>query len=106
MILDLGTAATAAGDLVVLASSSDGDSSNLGLLFLLSGFVFYGLMFFRYRNAHRRHKHESETRSTMHDVRSVDQFVTSEKGLSSPTMAGANNKDVRGGGGLVRSLGL
>jgi len=93
MILDM-SALTSAGE--VLAVGSDGDASDFGLLFLLSGFVFYALMFLRYRNIDKRHRHESETRASLHDVRASDTFHRSLKGVSNRRMDGANNEEVRG----------
>lgn len=95
MTIYLGTFALAATQILADSSSDDG-GGGLGLLFLLSGFVFYGYVYIRYRNVDKRHKHESETEAEMHNVQGRDQFVQSKKGLSSSTMAGANNKDVRG----------
>lgn len=97
MSLDLALRAT-----VILAeSSSDSDGRGVGLLFLLSGFVFYGAMYLRYRNSDKRHRHESETEATMLDVRAVDNHVQTLKGVKNATLRGANNTAVRG-----RSTGL
>ncbi|MEO7122940.1 MAG: hypothetical protein ABI400_07445 [Lacisediminihabitans sp.] len=95
MITNLAMMAASAGH-VLAASGSDGDSSNFGLLFLASGFVFYGLMYLRYRNADKRQRYESETEATLHNMQAEDQFVRSMKGLSNSRMANANNTEVRG----------
>lgn len=80
----------------VLASGSDGDGiSSLGFIFLFSGFVFYGIVYFKYRNTDKRHGHESETQAAMLNVRADDRFVKSMKGLSNAKMKGANNREVR-----------
>lgn len=77
-----------------------GDSSDSGndiaYVFLLAGFVFYGLMFLRYRNVNKRHHYESETKAEMADVRAADTFSRSLTGLSNSRMHGANNTSVRG----------
>lgn len=81
---------------ITAATNSEDDGGNIGLLFLLSGPIFYALIYFRYRNVDKRHKHESETEATMWNMQEHDRFLESKKGLSQPEMAGANNKDVRG----------
>lgn len=80
----------------VSAASDDGDAGNLALLLLLSGFVFYGYVFLRYRNADKRHKHEQETEAEMHNVQVADHYIQTNKGLKSSRMSGANNTAVRG----------
>lgn len=80
---------------VLAAGSSDGDGTSIGWVFLLSGFLFYGLMYARYRNTDKRHRHESETRASLHDVRAIDEYRRSLKGVSNRRMKGANNDEVR-----------
>lgn len=96
MIINLAVLGTSVGHVLAASSSSDDDGSNLGLLFLASGFVFYVLVYLSYRNVDKRHRHESETEAALHDVRAEDRFVKSMTGLSDRKMAGANNDDVRG----------
>ncbi len=88
--------ATAHGQVLAASSSSEDEGGGLGLLFLASGFVFYAVIYLRYRNVDKRHRHESETEATLHNMVEHDQFVKSKKGLSQREMAGANNTDVRG----------
>ncbi len=83
----------------IITASGDGSSSSpqfLGLLFLLSGFIFYWAVHRRYRNTDKRHLHESETEAKMLDVRGTDQQVDIRKGLKNSKMEGANNHEVRG----------
>src|SRR5690625_5669393 len=80
----------------VFAASDDGDAGNLALLFLLSGFVFYGYVFLRYRNADKRHRHEKETEADMHNVQVGDRFIRTRTGLRNSKMTDANNRSVRG----------
>jgi len=75
------------------ADSEDGDYS---WLFLTLGFIFYGVMYIRYRNQNARHYHEIETKSTMDNLRKEDHFVTKRTGLKNARMAGANNTSVKG----------
>ena len=65
-------------------------------LFLLPGLIFFIIMFFRYRNSNARHKYETETKKNMTNLRKVDDFIQSRKGLSNSTMVGANNKRLNG----------
>lgn len=81
---------------VLAASSSDDEGGSIGLLFLASGFIFYVVVYLKYRNVNKRHKHESETHATLLNMQEHDQFVQSKKGLSQRAMAGANHTDVRG----------
>ena len=80
----------------VAASSGDDEGGSFGLVFLLSGFIFYAVIYFTYRNVDKRHKHESETEATLHNMEAHDQFLEKRTGLSQREMAGANNNDVRG----------
>lgn len=77
-------------------SPSDGDWSLIGLAFFLSGFIFYGVMYVRYRNIDKRFKHESSTRADMSNVQSRDERVRQLRGLSNSTMQGANSRQVSG----------
>lgn len=99
----------------IVASASENDWSAIGLVFFLSGFIFYGAMFLRYRNADKRFRHESLTRSEVANMRVRDDFVRSQKGLKNSSLRGANNRQVSGslnslskfadmGGGNVQQL--
>jgi hypothetical protein len=89
------------GQMIVASgdSSSSGDPRLFGLLLFLSGFVFYGWVYLRYRNTDKRHMHESETEAKMLDARGADQHVDTLKGVKNSKMKGANNHEVRGGRG-------
>ncbi len=65
-------------------------------LFLLLGFIFFAIMYARYRNQGARHTYEKDTKNQMSNLKSVDNFIKTRKGLSNSTMNGANNKVVRG----------
>ena len=65
-------------------------------LFLLSGIIYFFVIYNKYRNTGARHSHESETKSNMKNLRSVDDFVRHKTRLSSSTMDGANNKRISG----------
>ena len=64
--------------------------------FLLAGFIYFFIMYSRYRNSGARHTYETETKKNVSNLRKVDNFIRSEKGLSNSTMNGANNRKVEG----------
>ncbi|MGC0143158.1 hypothetical protein [Pseudactinotalea sp. Z1732] len=85
-----------------LAIGSNGDGSSIGLLFFLSGFLFYGLMYLRYRNVDKRHMHARETEAEIDNVRAADDFVGRRTRQRNRRIAGANERHVEGAqnGGL------
>lgn len=72
------------------------DDSSWPWVFLLSGIIYFFVMFARYRNFGARHKHESETKSKMRNLNKYDNFVRRRKRLDKSYMEGANNKKVSG----------
>lgn len=88
--------AAAATNVFAQSESSGTDFSNFGVIFLASGFVFYGIVYLRYRNVNKRHGHETETEATVHNMRAEDHLVKSLKGLSNSRIAGENGDEVRG----------
>jgi len=78
-------------EIVAATSGSSDGVANFGFVFLLSGFIFYGLMFMRYRNINRRHHHETETEVDTANARNEDRKVDSVRGATSRRMRGANN---------------
>ncbi|ROR72372.1 growth/differentiation factor [Bogoriella caseilytica] len=83
----------ASGD--ILASSSDGGGS-IGLLFFLSGFLFYGLMFLRYRNTDKHHRHAQETEAKLANVQAGDELRGKRTRLREKRIKGANERQVEG----------
>jgi len=79
------------------------DAEALGLLGWLTGFVFFGIMYARYRNSGARHKHELETKKKMFNLIERDQFIRRKDRLSNSYMVGANNTRV-GGKSSLRML--
>ena len=65
-------------------------------IFLSSGIIFFIVIYGKYRNANARHTYETDTKTNMSNLRKVDNFIKSRKGLSNSTMNGANNKLVNG----------
>lgn len=99
---------TRLAEVTVLASTDSGDWSSVGLLFFAAGFVFYAVMYLRYRNTDKRYQHESRTRTVTHDMRARDEKVRSLKGLKNSRMRGANHRSVKGalnsGGGAAKLM--
>ena len=65
-------------------------------LFLFVGFIYFFIMYARYRNSGARHKHELETKKKTDNLRRVDQFIKHKRRLSNRIMHGANNTNVSG----------
>ena len=65
-------------------------------IFLASGFVYYAVIYARYRNKGARHKHEIETKTNMSNLRTEDNFVRTETGLTNSRIDGVNNINVSG----------
>jgi hypothetical protein len=80
--------------------ASTEDEVSWGWLLLTLGFIFYGIMYARYRNKGARHSHEKETKATIDKVRKKDSFVTKRTGLKNARMSGANNTRVGGSNDL------
>lgn len=88
------------------ASSSGSDAGSIGLLFFLSGFVFYGLMFLRYRNSDKRHMHARETEASIANVRATDDFLGTRTRQSNKRLKGANERHIEGAQGTGLAAGL
>ena len=65
-------------------------------LFLLAGFIYFFIMYMKYRNTNARHHHETETKTKIFNLRKVDKLIKRQTGLSNAKMEGANNKRVSG----------
>ena len=65
-------------------------------LFLLSGIIFFIIIYGKYRNRDARHTYERETKNNMTNIQKVDQFVTKRTRLSNSRIKGANNTQVDG----------
>lgn len=87
-------AVSAGGQMLPIASTGDGGS--IGLLFFLSGFLFYGFMYLKYRNTNKRHMHARETDATIDNVTGADEFVGKRKRQRNRRMQGANERQIEG----------
>ncbi len=65
-------------------------------LFLLAGFIYFFMMYMKYRNSNARHHHEIETKRKMFHLRKEDRLIRRETGLSNSRIEGANNTRVTG----------
>ncbi len=70
--------------------------SDYSWLFLFGGFIYFGIIYAKYRNTGARHTYEKETKRDMTNLRQVDDFIKTKKGLSNARMDGANNTIVHG----------
>ncbi len=80
--------------------------SDVRWLFLLVGVIYFIIMYLRYRNSDARHTYETDTKTNMSNLKQVDKFVKTKKGLSSSIMEGANNTKLNGnaGKGILDSM--
>jgi len=81
------------GGPILASGPSTEDGSWFGLLFLLAGPLFYALIYLRYRNVDKRHRHATETEATMDNLRERNDYRRTRTGLKSKTMTGANSQD-------------
>lgn len=79
-----------------MMANTDGEGSIFIFALLFAGFVFYGAMYYKYRNKGARHKHEAETNALIENVTGSDMKVQSMTRLSNARMIGANNTRVKG----------
>lgn len=73
-------------------------------IFLIFGVLFFIINYSKYRNTGARHYHEKETKRSMSNVKTVDNFVKHRTGLSNSTMNGANNKSVSNRKGIGNNI--
>ncbi len=71
-------------------------TSQWSYVLLLSGFIFYIVMYLRYRNSNERHNYELETKHEISNLIKVDDFETSKYGLSTARMWGENSTMLKG----------
>lgn len=65
-------------------------------LFLLLGFIYYFIMYSRYRNNNARHKYETETTKNVSNLKEMDNFVRRNSHVPNSMIYGANNQTVTG----------
>ena len=72
------------------------DDFDYNWIFLAAGFIYYGIIYGKYRNQNARHKHEVETVHETKDLRKVDEKLQVRRRLSNSRIEGANNTKVEG----------
>ena len=72
------------------------DDQSWPYLFLLSGIIYFWVIYAKYRNTGARHNHETETKSNMSNLRELDRFVRNRRRLKESKIDGANNTKVGG----------
>ena len=80
----------------VTAGGDDDDDSVGFLLLFLAGFIFYGIMYARYRNKDARHTYEAETKHEISNLVKTDQFIKHEKQLSNASIKNRNDNVLEG----------
>ena len=81
----------------IIADSTESGGGEVAIFALFaSGFIFYGAMIARYRNADKRHSHEAETSAEVANLQAIDTLIQRRTGLSNSTMSGANQNRVEG----------
>lgn len=78
---------------ILAATNIDFDYS---YLFLFTGFLYFLIIFLKYRNSNARHQYETDTKSQMSNLRKVDSYLSRRTGLANSKISGANNKNVSG----------
>ena len=81
---------------VTLTNMEHKDDTYWPWIFLLAGFIYYFIIYSKYRNQGARHGHEKETKHNVTNIRTVDEFIRKRTGLSNSRMEGANNTKVAG----------
>lgn len=79
-----------------MSSEIESDIDFLPLALLLSGFIYYGIIFSKYRNEEARHVYEKETVKQVSNLRRVDNFMMNRKRLTNSKIIGANSDDIYG----------
>ena len=80
----------------IIADSDSSGAAAAPLILLASGFIFYWMIYSRYRNADKRHIHEKETTSVVANLECTDSFIQSRKGLHNATLNRSNHSRVEG----------
>jgi hypothetical protein len=89
--------ATFFASFMFLLETDDSDSGALlPLLLCLSGFIFFVVMYQRYRNSDKRHSHEKETSASIQNLQQYDQFNKHRKRLRNSMMSDRNDNRLEG----------
>ena len=89
---------------LVLMLFTYNDENNWPLLFLLSGFIYFGIIYGKYRNASARHNYETETKTKMENLIKKDTYIKTLRRVTNASMVGANNKTLKGTKNNIKSI--
>lgn len=81
---------------IVSYSGSDDDDSSIFLAILAGGFIFYGIMYARYRNKSARHTYEKETKKNIDNLEKVDDLISHKTRLRNATIQNRNDSKLEG----------
>ena len=81
---------------IIAASSDSSEIAAAPLILVLAGVIFYATIYARYRNADKRHSHETETSTTVANLLMRDNYLRHMKRLSYARMRGANHQQIEG----------
>lgn len=89
---------------LVLMLMTYSDDNRWPWLFLLAGFIYYFVIYSRYRNKGARHYHEKETNHTISYTSKDDKYVKKITRVTNSSILGANNQMVYGDSNNVSSF--
>jgi len=81
---------------LVTSTDSDDDPSMAFLLLLASGFVYYFIIYAKYRNKNARHTYENETKNEISNLEKKDELIERRKGLKSSVIRDRNDSKIEG----------
>ena len=82
--------------LFIVTSSGDDDDNTFFLALLLSGFIYYGIMYARYRNKDARHVYENETKHTVENIKRYDNLLNKGIKSNNPDIENRNDSKIEG----------
>ena len=77
-------------------SEEEDESTLLFLLLLTSGFVYYGIIYAKYRNKSARHTYEEETKYEISNMKKEDTFIRQKKRLTNRVIEDRNDNTLDG----------
>ena len=89
---------------LITNTSSDDDPSVIFLLLLASGFVYYSVMYAKYRNKEARHSYEKETTNKITYEVKTDKHIKDNKKQTRRMMKGANNTRLEGEADFINQI--
>ena len=80
----------------VTNTDSDDDASMAFLFLLAAGFIYYFIIYSKYRNKNARHVYEKETKNEISNLRKVDDLIERRKGLKNSQINRRNDNKLEG----------